>query len=188
MWYDANMPAKPVQVSIDADLLRRIDPDPETSEKGRSAFIRSAVSSYLEAKRRKGRPAIAAPTGAPKTTWRRKSRAWWTPRHGPATEPYRDLAARASPSRQAPPGAVFSRPSLIAALNTVTVAAITSTRRGSPTEVELGVEEGLKGPCCVNLCNVFTVAQGDLRQFVGTVSPDKMRAVCRALSIATACD
>jgi mRNA interferase MazF len=83
---------------------------------------------------------------------------------------------------------VLSRPSLIAALHTVTVAAITCTRRGSPTEVELGVEEGLKGPCCVNLCHVFTVAQADLRQFVGTVGPDKMHAICRALGIATACD
>jgi metal-responsive CopG/Arc/MetJ family transcriptional regulator len=47
------MPAKPVQVSIDAELLRRIDRDPETKARGRSAFIRSAVASYLEAKRRK---------------------------------------------------------------------------------------------------------------------------------------
>jgi metal-responsive CopG/Arc/MetJ family transcriptional regulator len=47
------MPAKPVQVSIDTELLRRIDRDPETKARGRSAFIRSAVSSYLEAKRRK---------------------------------------------------------------------------------------------------------------------------------------
>jgi metal-responsive CopG/Arc/MetJ family transcriptional regulator len=53
LWYDANMSAKPVQVSIDLELLRRIDSDPETREKGRSAFIRSAVSSYLEAKRRR---------------------------------------------------------------------------------------------------------------------------------------
>ncbi len=53
MWYDTNMPAKPVQVSIDTELLRRIDRDPETKASGRSAFIRSAVSSYLEAKRRK---------------------------------------------------------------------------------------------------------------------------------------
>jgi metal-responsive CopG/Arc/MetJ family transcriptional regulator len=53
MWYDPNMAAKPVQVSIDLDLLRRIDADPETREKGRSAFIRSAVSSYLAAKRRR---------------------------------------------------------------------------------------------------------------------------------------
>jgi mRNA interferase MazF len=86
------------------------------------------------------------------------------------------------------PVLILSRPSLIAALNTVTVAAITSTLRGSPTEVGLGVEEGLKGPCCVNLCNVFTVTQAELRQFVGTVGPEKMRAVCRALIIAAACD
>ncbi len=97
------------------------------------------------------------------------------------------LLERPRPDKRRPV-LVLSRPSLIAALNTVTVAAITSTRRGSPTEVDLGVEEGLKGPCCVNLCNVFTVAQSDLRQFVGTVGSDKMREICRALSIATACD
>lgn len=44
------MPARPVQVSIDEELLQRIDHDPETKEKGRSAFIRSAVESYLSAK------------------------------------------------------------------------------------------------------------------------------------------
>jgi mRNA interferase MazF len=97
------------------------------------------------------------------------------------------LLERPRPDRRRPV-LVLSRPSLITALRTVTVAAITSTRRGSPTEVDLDVEEGLKGPCCVNLCSVFTVAQADLRQFVGTVSLDKMQAVCRALSIATACD
>jgi len=97
------------------------------------------------------------------------------------------LLERPRPDRRRPV-LVLSRPSLITALHTVTVAAITSTRRGSPTEVDLDVEEGLRGPCCVNLCNIFTVAQADLRQFVGTVSLDKMQAVCRALSIATACD
>jgi mRNA interferase MazF len=97
------------------------------------------------------------------------------------------LLERPRPDKRRPV-LILSRPSLIAALHTVTVAAVTSTRRGSPTEVELGVDEGLKGPCCVNLCNVFTVAQADLRQFVGTVGPDKMLAVCRALAIAAACD
>jgi mRNA interferase MazF len=86
------------------------------------------------------------------------------------------------------PVLILSRPSLIAALHTVTVAAVTFTRRGSPTEVELGVEEGLENPCCVNLCNAFTVAQADLRRFVVTVGPAKMHAVCRALAIAAACD
>ena len=97
------------------------------------------------------------------------------------------LLERPRPDKRRPV-LILSRPSLIAALHTVTVAAVTSTRRGSPTEVELGVEEGLKGPSCVNLCNVFTVAQADLRRFVGTVGPPKMHAVCRALAIAAACD
>jgi hypothetical protein len=47
------MPAKVVQISVDLELLRRIDADPGTREKGRSAFVRSAVSSYLAAKRRR---------------------------------------------------------------------------------------------------------------------------------------
>lgn len=53
LWYDTTMSAKPVQISIDVELLQRIDSDPETREKGRSAFVRSAVSSYLDAKRRR---------------------------------------------------------------------------------------------------------------------------------------
>ena len=86
------------------------------------------------------------------------------------------------------PVLVLSRPSLIEVLHTVTVAAVTSTLRGSPTEVELGLDEGLKRTSCVNLCNVFTVPQSDLSPFVGTVSPEKMARVCAALAIACACD
>jgi predicted transcriptional regulator len=47
------MAAKPVQISVDVELLKRIDADPETRKKGRSAFVRSAVTSYLAAKRRR---------------------------------------------------------------------------------------------------------------------------------------
>jgi len=46
------MAAKPVQISMDAELLRRIDEDPEAQKAGRSAFIRSAVRLYLTAKER----------------------------------------------------------------------------------------------------------------------------------------
>lgn len=86
------------------------------------------------------------------------------------------------------PVLVLSRPSLIQSLHTVTVAAVTSTLRGSPTEVELGVEDGLKHTSCVNLCNLFTVPRRELTSFVGTVSPEKLNRVCAALAIACACD
>lgn len=46
------MAARPVQISMEPDLLDQIDADPETQKKGRSAFVRSAVQLYLEAKNR----------------------------------------------------------------------------------------------------------------------------------------
>lgn len=86
------------------------------------------------------------------------------------------------------PVLVLTRPALLDVLETATVVAITSTLRGVPTEVPIGVDEGLKGPSCANLVNVFTVRQSDLRRFVGTLSPAKMKEVCLALSIAAGCD
>jgi metal-responsive CopG/Arc/MetJ family transcriptional regulator len=47
------MAARPVQISLDSDLLGQIDAAPEVQEKGRSAFIRSAVRLYLKAKERR---------------------------------------------------------------------------------------------------------------------------------------
>jgi metal-responsive CopG/Arc/MetJ family transcriptional regulator len=47
------MAAKPVQISIDTELLRQVDADYETLTKGRSAFVRSAIELYLAAKRRR---------------------------------------------------------------------------------------------------------------------------------------
>jgi mRNA interferase MazF len=86
------------------------------------------------------------------------------------------------------PVLILTRPSLIRLLHTVTVAAVTSTLRGSPTEVAIGIAEGLKEVSCVNLCNLFTVRQKDLTTFVGTVGPEKMAEVCQALALASACE
>jgi metal-responsive CopG/Arc/MetJ family transcriptional regulator len=42
--------AKAVQISLDEELLRRVDADPETRRKGRSAVVRSALLLYLRNK------------------------------------------------------------------------------------------------------------------------------------------
>ena len=68
------------------------------------------------------------------------------------------------------------------------VAPITSTIRGAPSEVIVGIDEGLKKDSAVNLDHVQTVEQASLKVFIGTVGPQKMMAVCRALAIATGCD
>ncbi len=64
----------------------------------------------------------------------------------------------------------------------------TSTLRGAPSEVSLGVDEGLKHDCAVNLDHVQTVERARLVGYVGSLGPEKMRSVCRALAIAVGCD
>lgn len=85
------------------------------------------------------------------------------------------------------PVLVLTRPEVIPLLNTVMVAPISSTRRGAPSEVPVGLAEGLKHDSAVNLDHVQTVEQARLVGFVGSLSHAKMQQVCRALSIATGC-
>lgn len=92
----------------------------------------------------------------------------------------------ASPDKRRPV-LVLSRQKAIEMLQTVLVAPVTSSIHGSPSEVLIGIEDGLKNDCAVNLDQVQTVDQGKLRHFVATLTPAKMSAVCRALRIATAC-
>jgi mRNA interferase MazF len=91
-----------------------------------------------------------------------------------------------SPDRRRPV-VVLSRQEVIPLLHTVMVAPITSTRRGAPSEVTLGSEEGLKHESAANLDHVQTVEQSRLVSFVGSVGPVKMRQICLALAIATGC-
>lgn len=82
------------------------------------------------------------------------------------------------------PVLVLTRQEVIELLHTVMVAPITSTIRGAPSEVVVGIEEGLKHDSAVNLDHVQTVGKSRLRRRIAEVSPEKMKAVCRALSIA----
>ena len=73
-------------------------------------------------------------------------------------------------------------------LDTVMVAPITSTIRGAPSEVPVGVGEGLKHDSVVTLDQVQTVDKGKLHSFVGARASEKMAAVCTALSLAVGCE
>lgn len=85
------------------------------------------------------------------------------------------------------PVLVLSRPDVIPLLHTVMVAPITSKRLGAPSEVQVGVEEGLKHDSAVNLDHVQTVEQARMVGFIGSLSAAKMQQVCRALGLATGC-
>ncbi len=82
---------------------------------------------------------------------------------------------------------VLTRQEVLPLLRTAMVAPITSTIRGLPSEVSVGVDEGLKHDSAINLDHVQTVEQHLLHRYVGTVSEAKMRKVCRALALATGC-
>jgi mRNA interferase MazF len=85
------------------------------------------------------------------------------------------------------PVLVLSRQEVLGLLRTVMVAPITSTIHGAPSEVIVGVDEGLKKDSAINLDHVQTVDKQQLKRFIGSVGPEKMAAVCRALATATGC-
>ena len=60
------------------------------------------------------------------------------------------------------PVLVLARQEVIGLLRTVTVAPITSTIHGAPSEVIIGIDEGLKRDSAVNLDHVQTVAKGKI--------------------------
>lgn len=85
------------------------------------------------------------------------------------------------------PVVVLTRPEVIELLHTVTVAPVTSTIHGAPSEVIVGPDEGLKHESAVNLDHVQTVPQRELYTFVGRLGAEKLAQVCRALGIALGC-
>ena len=85
------------------------------------------------------------------------------------------------------PVLVMTRQHVIDLLQWVMVAPITSAIHGVPSEVIVGVDEGLKSPSAVNLDNVQSVERFRLKRYVGSLDASKMRAVCGALAIAAGC-
>jgi mRNA interferase MazF len=93
----------------------------------------------------------------------------------------------ASPDKERPV-LILTRSSAIPYLSRVTVAPITSTIRGVPSEVPLGSEDGMKQSCAANLYNVVTVNQQGLGRRLAHLSPRRMREVCAALAFALGCE
>ncbi len=86
------------------------------------------------------------------------------------------------------PVLVLSTQKIIEVLNYVIVAPITSTIHGSPTEVIVGIHDGLKNISAINLTGILSVEKSRLSQFISTLDDEIMQQVCVALSIATGCN
>ena len=79
---------------------------------------------------------------------------------------------------------ILTRSSIIHFLNEVTVAPITSTIRGIPSEVVLGMEDGLPQDCAVNLDHLQTVPKAKVGRLITSFPLEKIAYVASALSFA----
>ena len=92
-----------------------------------------------------------------------------------------------APDKQRPV-LVLTRQSSLDYLSGVTVAPVTSAIRDVPSELVLGLDDGMKQPCAVNLHNVVTVSRNALGRRVARLGPHRMRQVCSALAFALGCE
>ncbi len=86
------------------------------------------------------------------------------------------------------PALVLTRPEAVTRLPRILVAPATTNIRGLPSEVLLGLEDGLERSCVLNLDTPELVSRFALVDFITTLSPHKWLQVCSALEIAVNCN
>jgi mRNA interferase MazF len=79
---------------------------------------------------------------------------------------------------------VVTRDRAIPILANVTVAAVTGTIRGLPTEVPLGQAHGLARECVANCDNLFTIPKISLATRRGELDAEALEKLAAALRIA----
>ena len=82
------------------------------------------------------------------------------------------------------PVLILTRDSVLEYLGEVTIAPITSTVRGIPSEVFLSKPDGMPRDCVVNCDHLQTVSKGNIGTFITSLSPAKMEHVSRAVRFA----
>ncbi len=85
------------------------------------------------------------------------------------------------------PFLILSRDEAIPVLNQILAVPATRTVRDIPTEVVLGRADGMPSPCCLTLDNLTVIRPALCTDRITRLSVDRMREVCAALALATAC-
>ena len=91
------------------------------------------------------------------------------------------------PDAKPRPHLILTRDAVIPLLNDVLSVPVTRTRRGIPTEVDLGQEDGMLADCVLTTDNMTLITTTYLTSRVTTLSLERMAAVCGALEVATGC-
>ena len=86
------------------------------------------------------------------------------------------------------PVLVLTRDPVADRIGSVTVAALTRTKRDLVSEVELTTRrDRVPSDCVVSFDNVHTISRGAFRRRVTSLSPARMAEACRALRDALGC-
>src|SRR4051794_37980768 len=85
------------------------------------------------------------------------------------------------------PVLVLTRDPVANRIGSVVVAALTRTRRGLASELELTEADGVPTSSVVNFDNIHTIRRETFRRRVATLSPARMAEACRTLQAATGC-
>jgi mRNA interferase MazF len=85
------------------------------------------------------------------------------------------------------PVLVLTRDPVADRIGSVVVAALTRTRRGLASELELTEADGVPTSGVVNFDNIHTIKRETFRRRVATLSPARMAEACRTLQAATGC-
>lgn len=86
------------------------------------------------------------------------------------------------------PVLVLTRDPLASRIGSVVVAALTRTRRGLVSELELSADaDGVPSDCVVNFDNIHTLPRASFRRRVTSLSAARLAEACRVLAAATGC-
>jgi mRNA interferase MazF len=86
------------------------------------------------------------------------------------------------------PVLVLTRDPVADRVASVVVAALTRTKRGLVSELELTVaDDGVPTECVVNFDNIHTLAKSSFRRRIAMLSPARMAEACRTMRDATGC-
>ena len=86
------------------------------------------------------------------------------------------------------PVLVLTRDPVAERIGAVVVAALTRTKRGLVSELDLEAKRDcVPTDCVVNFDNIHTLARSSLRRPIATLSAARMAQACRALRAATDC-
>lgn len=86
------------------------------------------------------------------------------------------------------PVVILTRDSAIPYLTSVTIAPITTTIRGIPSEVVLSEADGLLTECAVNCDNLQTVSKSRLGGYITHLAPERLRELHEAIRFALGFD